>query len=470
MRMMMVMVSLMKEVGAESDPLEQRVFPSTPPFPQGTDVVWIDDDAPANPRLRNGTPETPYRSITEALRALRDDEASNVETLILNEGHYSVSRTGEIFPLDFRQLSGLDARPLTLRSEQGPANTTIDAEFTADAIILNRGVTIEGVSGVRGNRGIGVLKIGDTTIRDSWIMEHNQEGIVIGIANAEDDIEDAELDSTIIRNTIARNGAEGLEVIAGSRAMLSENMILDNIGAGVEITNDSYGLLRHNHIERNGRNGVSVFFDSTAVLESNEIRDNRPNGVQLAPISHLEMTENIVEANADVGIVIEGSTAMLSHNQVLNNPSHGIDIWTEQANQDRRSFLNHNTLVGNNVGVIIREGTMAVLTANTSSNNYDTGVWLQNHAWAAINEGRISDNAFGIYIQGESRAEIALSGDVLTMSANQHNGVKNEITIVDESSLARLDSTRIIFDDPMDADNIRGRCEDVAPMSIYCNE
>jgi hypothetical protein len=90
-------------------------------------------------RARNGTPEAPYRSPTEALRALRSGQAPQVHTLFLRAGLYAPSTTQDAFPLD---LSGL--AHLTLRGADR-ATTVLDAEFRNDVVvaIVSQGLVIE---------------------------------------------------------------------------------------------------------------------------------------------------------------------------------------------------------------------------------------------------------------------------------------------------------------------------------------
>src|SRR5438132_1619517 len=77
-------------------------YPVTAP-PPGVTTLIVDAASPAPVRARNGTPEAPYRSPTEALQVLRNGQAPQVHTVFLRAGRYSPSTTHDAFPLN---LSG----------------------------------------------------------------------------------------------------------------------------------------------------------------------------------------------------------------------------------------------------------------------------------------------------------------------------------------------------------------------------
>ena len=111
-----------------TDALDPRLYPVTAP-PPGVTTLIVDAASPAPVRARNGTPEAPYRSPTEALQVLRNGQAPQVHTLFLRAGLYAPSTTQDAFPLD---LSGL--AHLTLRGEDR-ATTVLDAEFRNSVVV-----------------------------------------------------------------------------------------------------------------------------------------------------------------------------------------------------------------------------------------------------------------------------------------------------------------------------------------------
>jgi hypothetical protein len=118
--------------GDDPDPTEPRIFPVQPP-PVGTTTIVVDAHSAVAVRERNGTPDAPYHSITEALRAvwaLKASAAPQVEmlTLEVRAGTYSPLTTQEIFPLELTGLSHL------MLKGAGWKTTIIDAQFTADVL------------------------------------------------------------------------------------------------------------------------------------------------------------------------------------------------------------------------------------------------------------------------------------------------------------------------------------------------
>ena len=107
-----------------TDPLDPQSYPLTLP-PRGTTVVVVDAASPLQTRARNGTPQAPYRSITEGLRAVREALRAGrpITTLSVRAGTYSLQTTQESFPLNLWGLSHF-----TMQGA-GRDTTEIDAGF-----------------------------------------------------------------------------------------------------------------------------------------------------------------------------------------------------------------------------------------------------------------------------------------------------------------------------------------------------
>ena len=155
-----------------TDPGDARSFLVRLP-PAGTTTLVVDAASalPASQRL--GTPEAPYRALSEALQALRTGSLPQVHTVQVRAGTYAALTTQERFPLDLSGLAGL-----TLRGE---GHVVIDAGLTADVVTaaFSRDLIIEGLVITRGVNGMAIQESTAITIRDNQITENNTHGISI---------------------------------------------------------------------------------------------------------------------------------------------------------------------------------------------------------------------------------------------------------------------------------------------------
>ncbi len=85
---------------------------------------------------------------------------------------------------------------------------------------------------------------------------------------------------------------------------------------------------------------------------------------------------------------------------------------------------------------------MATLTDNTIAANNRHGVSIRVDATATVAGGEINQNTQdGIFMERMSSADIALTGNPLTIADNEGAG----IFIADDGSSARIDRARITF-------------------------
>jgi hypothetical protein len=161
-----------------TDPADARSFPVRLP-PVGTTTLVVDAASPLQASQRNGTPETPYRALSEALQALRTGQLPQVHTVQVRAGTYSPVTTQEIFPLDLSGLVGL-----TLQ-RHGAGTVVIDAALTATVFLaeFSRDLVIEGFEITRGVNGIAIQAGTNITLRNNRITGHSADGIVVGGAS-----------------------------------------------------------------------------------------------------------------------------------------------------------------------------------------------------------------------------------------------------------------------------------------------
>jgi nitrous oxidase accessory protein NosD len=452
-----------EEVQADphTDPLDPQSYPLTLP-PEGTTVVVVDAASQSPTRARNGTPQTPYRSITEGLRAVREALRAGrpITTLFVQAGTYSSQTTQESFPLNLWGLSYF-----TMQGA-GRNTTVIDAGFAGVVIVLafSTETTLEGFTLLHGADGLVINEGQEVTLRQNQIADHIFSGITLAFNGS----------AEISQNIVARNGEFGIGLGAHTMAAIRENLISDSEhGFGIALSGDSTAEITGNTIVRNGVNGLDIRDHSTATVQSNTIQEYGCVGIFIDLNSTAEITGNtIVQGNTiqepecvGVGIFIDlNSTAEITGNTIISNRLEGISVQHASramiadnmltdhgssaiAGLDSTVEVTGNTILRNQsdgIGIFHSAGSStAIITANVIRANTGNGITIADGAFAAITSSTITQNRqHGIALRGTSTADIGLQGDAITIARNGGAG----IFITNDGSLAHIDRTRIVFD------------------------
>jgi hypothetical protein len=443
-----------------TDPMDPQSYPLTLP-PEGTTVVVVDAASQLSTRARNGTPQTPYRSITEGLRAVREALRAGrpITTLFVRAGSYSLQTTQESFPLNLWGLSDF------IMQGAGRNTTVIDAGFAGVVIGLafSTQTTLEGFTLLHGAYGLLINEGQKVTLRQNQIADHIFSGITFAFKGS----------AEIYQNIVERNGESGIGLGAKVMAAIMENRISDSErGFGIVLSDYSTAKITGNAIVRNGVNGLDIRDNSTATVQSNTIQEYGCVGIFINRHSTAEITGNtIVQSNTiqehgciGVGIFIDlHSTAEITGNTIIRNRLEGISVQqasrvmiTDNMLKDHGSdaIAGHDSTVevigntilrnqGNGIGIFRSTGvSTAVITANIIGENNGNGITIDGGAFAAITGGSITQNLrHGIELLGTSTADIGLQGDALTIARNHKAGI-----CINDGSLARIDRTRIVFD------------------------
>jgi hypothetical protein len=448
-----------------TDPLDPESYPLTLP-PEGTTVVVVDAAASKlKTRARNGTPQTPYRSITEGLRGVREALRAGrpITTLSVRAGTYSSQETQEHFPINLFGLSHF-----TMQGA-GHDTTVIDAAFAGVVIVLgfSTQTTLEGFTLLHGADGLVINEGQEVMLRQNQIADHIFNGIDLAFNGS----------AEIAQNIIERNGQFGIGLGANAMATIRENSISDSEhGFGIAMSGHSTAEITGNTIVRNGAHGLDIRDNSTATVQSNIIQDYGCDGIFINLNSTAEITGNTImqgntiqqhdcDGSSGVGIFVDlNSTAEITGNTIMGNRLEGISVLhasrvmiADNMLTDHGSYaiagfdstveVMRNTILRNQLdGIGIfhsTEASTAIITANVINQNTGNGITIAGGASAAITSGTITQNIqHGIALYGTSTADIGLQGDTLTIARNGGAG----IFITNDGSLAHIDRTRIVFD------------------------
>ena len=303
---------------------------------------------------------------------------------------------------------------------------------------------------------------------------------------------------TLRQSRVADNLFLGLSVGGGVHTRLTDNQIINNGFRGIELFNDASAEIINTIVSDNGADGVFLF-GATVEMRHSVITGNAQHGIQIDQISTATIINNTVRANAEFGLLvsrastadtIRGNTIManglsgvavqsdslatilanhIAANGVVTGPgasAHGI-----QVSSGASATIRHNDIIdngssdGRGAGIVVADlQTESVITDNRLQRN-DVGIFIAQGAHAVIRGGSITEHTIhGIFLQGvpddpakAATADVGLDGGVITLAQNAGFG----ILVTDDGSVARINSTRIIFEGN-GAGNIAGNVIDLA--------
>jgi parallel beta-helix repeat protein len=390
-----------------SNPLDPLSFPIRVP-PSGVTVIVVDAFTLQLPRERMGTPESPYRSITEALLALRSGLVPEVERLRIRAGTYSPQTTNEVIPIDLGRLSHL-----TVEAET-PGSVVLDGAFRGDVMNaeFSHHLAVEGLVFTHGANGITVRESSHVTLRHNQSQGNTVDGMRIGL-NANTDI-------VVTDNLMESNGQHGLRVIANAAATVTQNISRSNIGVGILIAANASAEIIDNIVTANDDTGIAVVNSSTATVAGNLVEHSRLAGLLIVVDSTGTVMQNTFRMNGAVGIAVGGrSAAELRDNIVVSNG--GIE---------------------GDAGIAIVNDAVADISGGVISQNRGGGIWLGPDPFGSL----------------PATATIGLEGPAIQIANNGGAG----IFVADNGSEATIDSRNIVFSNNAEGDTI-GNVTDIAP-------
>ncbi len=219
----------------------------------------------------------------------------------------------------------VEEKELTIKGE-GYGTTVIDGENTADDVISIRNAELE-LTGfnITGSSDDGVdAENSDVMLIDNYIYENDDDGV--------DCLGEGSL--VMIRNTVARNGSNGV-LSTGASVRMHENRILNNGNTGIDTYNVEQASFHDNTIADNGADGiktVSVFGYPSAEVEAvrNLFENNGEAAIQNIGVPYFNFTNNVITRAADAagpaheGVRLEMVVQADIINNVINRCSRGI--------------------------------------------------------------------------------------------------------------------------------------------------
>lgn len=238
----------------------------------------------------DGSPNSPYRSLTHALKNRRSG------TIQLARGEYT-SDTGEIFPIVI------------------PAQVVVKGETATKG----EGITVKGGGNFRslwlGQQNVVVVLQDRAELQGVTIRNLNGRGTGLWVERG---------NPTIVHNRIQGNSQDGITVVGRSAPLIQENIIDQNTANGITIDHSASPLLRQNLISNNGF-GISIRQNSVPQLQGNKISQNQ-DGVIIQAQARPLLRGNEISQNQRTGVVVLaraipdlGTTSHLGNNTLANN-------------------------------------------------------------------------------------------------------------------------------------------------------
>jgi hypothetical protein len=289
-------------------------------------------------------------------------------------------------------------KAITVKSELGPEFTTIDGNQAGSVVVFTSGEDIDSIL-----EGFTITNGSGTWVDSYW--EYGGGGIYcLGSS------------PTIQYNTVTGNTCNnggGIGAIFGSPAVITHNIIFDNLadvtpgsiggGGGIAVAFNSDAVLSHNDIYGNtsekAGGGIACGFDSSPEIKYNTIRDNEATayggGIQLYSNTAGTFKHNVVMGNSSFGdngaggiSCRLGSSTVIVNNLIIGNSAATYGGGMRCFNDATPTIVN-NLLIGNEAdisggGIECDSGASATIT-NTIL--WDNQAPAGNELWVGPRSG-----------------------------------------------------------------------------------
>lgn len=320
-----VMATALPAIAQETPPTDSQQIMSRGQSPQNYDVLYV-DAVTGNDQQGIGSPEQPYRTITQALRMA----PATSTVILLAPGHYSQD-SGESFPLRLRP-----------------------------------GITIQGSSGETRNTiifGGGESQVGNVT-QNATIVTADRSGLAnILVSNAKGSGVWIPSGAPVLRRlALVSNTIAGIQVTDGEPVI--ENSYFHDNQHGLIIQGNGRALVRGNYFEATGR-AITVTSPATPNINNNRIARNQV-GIALKNNARPLLNANVLDSNGRNGVIEVEPTAALA------TPSVGDASTVLASSEQTAKPIANNTSASDNTDgsdYVREQNYPAVLSASETSSS-----------------------------------------------------------------------------------------------------
>ena len=354
------------------------------------------------------------------------DNASDGDTIIVRDGIY---------------VENIDiTKSLTIKSENGPANCIVNGTGSNVFTLKVDGIRIEGFTITGGKYGIHLRDSNNNTIINNIISSNNDLGMHIWDSNNNTIINNIissaivlgdSNNNSILNNNISSNNGNGIALCGSNNNIISNNNICSNKWDGIQLGDSNNNSISDNIISSNKWNGIRLSFSNENTIKNNEfvndglyvlcsygniVKDNKVNG---KPLFYLEEESDKIVHKAGQVILVRCKNITIMNSE-LTNTDIGIELFESDE------CLISNNSISNNLFGIYLEGNNNSISNNLISNN-GWGIYLERSN-NIVSNNNISSNGCGIELPGSKNI---ISDNII--SSNKRYGIyiplSNENTI-----------------------------------------
>ncbi len=333
-----------------------------------------------------------YISIQEAV-----DSVSNGDTVIVRAGIYFET-------IDFR------GKAITLKSECGPQNTSIDGGSSGSVFTFRNGEenssVVDGFTITNGSgtsyisqlTGGGFFCLGSSPCLKNNIISQNfaANGSAVACVEAAAPL----IDNNRIDNNSA--GSTGAVYGIGSSPVITGNEICANMGSGIFLEDSDNCIISGNDVSLNGRCGIRIIGEELLpvtgyLVTMNTVSSNSEHGILLHHVNDSTFTDNTACFNlCTQGIFVCYSDGNhFAGNTCSNNSRQGIALGYSDNNTVTENTCNSNL----DDGIPVCYSRNNVVTDNTCNGNVMHGVHLKDSSDCLVSGNSFSGNKGGIQIR-----------------------------------------------------------------------
>ena len=410
------------------------------------------------------------------------DNTSAGDTIIVRDGIYYESI--------------IVSKHITIKSENGSENCIVNGTGSNVFTLKADGIRIEGFTIKGGRYGVHLKDSNNNTIINNIIRSNN---VGMHIWNSNNNIISDNIiclnnwgiflwvsnNNSMLNNNISSNSDCGIELSDSNNNSISNNIICLNNEIGIFLWNSNNNIILGNIICSSRWDGIYLRDSNNNSISNNNISSNDYGGICVKGNNNNILNNNI-SSNCWYGIELSGSNNIISDNIICSNKGDGIRLSGSNNTIRNNEFINdglfvscfsYDNIVEDNkvngkplfyleeesdkivhkAGQVILVRCKNITVVNSELTNTDIGIELFESDECLISKNNISNNLFGIYLEGNnnniSNNLISNNGLGIFLEGNNDSISNNNISLNNGCGIDLSGSNNIISDNIICSNN-----------------